>query len=76
MSVISWRSGRTDRVCRSATCAETHAMVDTNCFLCGISGPRCWETAMLITLPMLWLEWYLVLVRLTAWDCMTKCNIP
>ena len=32
MSVISWRSGRTDRVCRSATCAETHAMVDTKLF--------------------------------------------
>ena len=28
MSVISWRSGRTDRVCRSATCAETIAIVD------------------------------------------------
>ena len=76
MSVISWRSGSLDRVCRSATCAETRAMVDTDCFPCGINGPRCWETAVLISLPMLWLEWYLVLVRLTAWDCMTKCNIP
>ena len=28
MSVLSWRSGRTDRVCRSATCAEMRAMVD------------------------------------------------
>ena len=28
MSVISWRSGRIDRVCRSATCAETRAIVD------------------------------------------------
>ena len=28
MSVISWRSGRIDRVCRSATCAETRAVVD------------------------------------------------
>ena len=51
MSVISWRSGRTDRVWRSATCAETSAMVDTSCFLCGINSPRCWETALLITLP-------------------------
>ena len=28
MSVISWRSGRIDRVCRSATCAETREIVD------------------------------------------------
>ena len=28
MSAISWRSGRIDRVCRSATCAETRAIVD------------------------------------------------
>ena len=28
MSVISWRSGRIDRVSRSATCAETRAIVD------------------------------------------------
>ena len=28
MSVIRWRSGRRDRVCRSATCAETRASVD------------------------------------------------
>ena len=28
LSVISWRSGRIDRVCRSATCAETRAIVD------------------------------------------------
>ena len=28
MSVISWKSGRIDRVCRSATCAETRAIVD------------------------------------------------
>ena len=28
MSVISWRSGRKVRVCRSALCAETRAMVD------------------------------------------------
>ena len=28
MSVISWRSGRMDRVCRGATCAETRAIVD------------------------------------------------
>ena len=27
MSVISWRSGRIDRVCRSATCAEIRAIV-------------------------------------------------
>ena len=27
MSVISWRSGRRDRVCRGATCAETRAIV-------------------------------------------------
>ena len=28
MSVISWRSDHIDRICRSATCAETRAMVD------------------------------------------------
>ena len=28
MSVISWRSGRIDRVCRGAACAETGAVVD------------------------------------------------
>ena len=28
MSVISWTSGRIDRICRSATCAETRATVD------------------------------------------------
>ena len=28
MSVISWRRGRIDRVCRNATCAETRAIVD------------------------------------------------
>ena len=28
MSVISWRSGRIDRVCHSATCAETRAIVE------------------------------------------------
>ena len=28
MSVISWRSSRKDRVCRSATCAETRPAVD------------------------------------------------
>ena len=28
MSVISWRSGRIDSVCRRATCAETIAIVD------------------------------------------------
>ena len=28
MSVISWRSGRIDRVCHNATCAETRAIVD------------------------------------------------
>ena len=27
MSVISWRNGRIDRLCRSATCTETRAMV-------------------------------------------------
>ena len=28
MSVISWSCGRTDRVCRSATCAKTRAILD------------------------------------------------
>ena len=28
MSVICWRSGRIDRACRGAVCAETRAMVD------------------------------------------------
>ena len=36
MSVISWRSGRIDRVYRSATCTETRAMVDVENKLFGL----------------------------------------
>ena len=46
MSVMSWRSGRIDRVGRSATCAETRATVDLEdeLFAYDINGLRCWAT--------------------------------
>ena len=56
MSVISWRSGRKERICRSATCAETRAMVDLEEELFALRYR--WAILQRKIHQMKWLNWY------------------
>ena len=76
MSVLSWRSGRTDRVCRSATCLEMKAVVDPEEELFAL---RCQWSEMLgdtatQNSPMKWHDWYLAHVSRTARAYTTNYN--
>ena len=62
MSVISWRSGRIDRLCRSATCAETRASVDLEDELFALRyqwSEMSGTTPLWKIHPMKWRDWYL-----------------
>ena len=76
MSVISWRSGRTDRVGRSATCAETRAIVglEGELFAMRDQWSEMLGNSVIGNSQVQWHDWYLAHVWRTARDCMTKCN--